>query len=120
MNASTMGPNVLVVEPHAFFASYLRTLLARSGRGTVSSTRYASLPLLRRLRPDTIVIGAGCGTRRPLAAIRRARRERPTAHIVVYLDRHDPTWAALARALGADIVLDAATNGRALCAAAAC
>ncbi len=120
MNASTRGPNVLVVEPHAFFASYLRTLLARPGRGTVTSTRYASLPLLRRLRPDTIVIGAGLGTRRPLEAIHRTRRERPTAHIVVYMDRRDPAWATLARAFGADVVLDATVDSYALSAAVAC
>jgi len=98
-------PVALVVEPNPFFASFLRAMLARSGHAVVASCASASRPLLQRLAPGTIVFGLGASDHRPLDAIRRARSERPEAFIVAIGDSEDAAWKALARALGADVVL---------------
>ncbi len=98
-------PVALVVEPHPFFASFLRAMLARSGHAVVASSASASKLLLQRLAPGTIVFGPGACGHRPLDAIRRARSARPEAFIVAIGESDDSVWKALARALGADVIL---------------
>jgi DNA-binding NarL/FixJ family response regulator len=110
-------PICLVVEPHPFFASFLRLVLARSGHPVVASAASASRLLLEKLAPGTIVFGLGACRQRPLEAIRRARSERPEAFIAVVSQSDDAAWKALARALGADIVLGPGANASDLVAA---
>ncbi len=110
-------PIALVVEPHPFFASFLRVLIARSGHPVVASSASASRLLLRRLAPETIVFGLGACRKRPLEAIRRARSERPHAFIAVVSPSDDAAWNVLARTFGADVVLGPSANASELVAA---
>jgi DNA-binding response OmpR family regulator len=107
----------LIVERQPALVPFLRNALERAGHGAVIAVRSASVATLRRTTPDTILLGPGM-TVRPLDAIRRIRRARPTARIVAIAYHDDPLWKALALALGADDVLgpddDCATLDRCL------
>jgi DNA-binding response OmpR family regulator len=107
----------LIVERQPALVPFLRDALERAGHGAVIAVRSASVATLRRTTPDTILLGPGM-TVRPLDAIRRIRRARPTARIVAIAYHDDPLWKALALALGADDVLgpddDCATLDRCL------
>jgi DNA-binding response OmpR family regulator len=94
----------LIVERQPALVPYLRDALERAGHGAVVAVRSASAATLRRTTPDTILLGPGM-TVRPLGAIRRIRRARPSARIVAIAYHDDPLWRALALALGADDVL---------------
>lgn len=110
MQQNAAGP-ALIVERHPFLESFLRHELQRAGHDVVVS-RSASAATLTSVCPATIVIGLSGSGRRPLEAIRRARRERADAHILAIVDRDDPAWKALALAMGANVVLGPA-DGRA-------
>ncbi len=117
MRFAAARTRALIVERQPALVPFLRDALERAGHGAVIAVRSASVATLRRTTPDTILLGPGM-TVRPLDAIRRIRRARPTARIVAIAYHDDPLWKALALALGADDVLgpddDCATLDRCL------
>jgi DNA-binding NarL/FixJ family response regulator len=108
-NVVVTAGNALIVERQTFFVPYLRNALTRAGLH-VSESRTLTALVLRLARPDTIVLGASGLGRRPLEAIRTARRECPRARIVVVTYDEDRAWSALAKTLGADTVLGPASS----------
>ena len=108
-----MNP-ALLVEREPALVPFLRDVMREAGHGAVVASKSVSVRTLRRTRPATILIGPGAGRVRPLDAIRRIRRECASARVIVVAYRNDPAWNALARALGADVVLGPEHGGAAL------
>ncbi len=65
------------------------------------------------MRADVVVIDASHLCVAPLSAIRAVRTAAPDARIVGYADA-DAVWGAVARAVGATVVLGAEAGARAL------
>jgi len=106
----------LVVEEQPFVAAFVRDVLEAAGQMVSVAPRSASNRALGR-SPATIVLGVHGFRRRPLEAIRRARKACADARIVAIAERDDVTWTALALALGADAVVSLAADRTALGAA---
>jgi DNA-binding NarL/FixJ family response regulator len=95
----------LIVERQRLMVPFLRDVLERAGHGDVVAHRSASARTLQRLRPSVVVLGIDTLGARPFEVIRRTRCGTPAARIVVLTRSDDPVWSALARAVGADVVL---------------
>ncbi len=96
---------VLLIERQSLFTPFLTKLLEESGATVVS---YATLPHALRLRqmlPDVVCIDVDHLTVPPFDGIRGVRHALPSARIVAYTNREDRSWYALARTVGADVVL---------------
>jgi len=95
----------LIVERQRLLVPFLKDVLQGIGVCDVVAYRFAGPRTLQRLQPDVVVLGVDAPGARPLELIRQARKERPSARIVVITRCDDPLWSSLARALGADVVL---------------
>ncbi len=105
MTREPAAARALLVERQPALVPFFRDTLERAGHADVIASRSTSATTLRRVRPDTVLIGPGSADVRPLAAIRRIRQERPSTRIVVVAYRADPVWRSVALAVGADAVL---------------
>lgn len=95
----------VILERQRLMVPFLRDVLERAGHGDVLALRSASARTLQRVRPDVVVLSVDTPGARPLELIRRTRRETPGARLVIITRCDDPLWNALARALGADVIL---------------
>jgi len=111
-SSSAAESTALIAERQRLLVPYLRAVCERSGFRAVSGS--PTEHTLARVRPAAVVLGFEVPGGRPLEAIRRARRMRPNATLVVLVRRADPAWTAMAQALGADAVLGEGADGAAL------
>jgi two-component system response regulator RegA len=108
----------LLVEPQQLLVPFLTAALHAVGvHATVAPRPTASA--LRRANADVVILGMDMLRGRPLDVIRRTHRARPDARIVVLTRRNDPAWSALARAVGASVVLGPTADAAAFAAAVA-
>jgi len=96
---------VLLIERQALFLPYLKNLLARDGARVVSSGPLPTARRLGQLRPDVVCVDVDNLKQSPLTGLRSLRRALPHARIVAYTNQSDAAWSALAKSVGADIVL---------------
>lgn len=95
----------LLIEPQSLFAPYFVATIEAQGLAVVGVVPRAEIRMLRALVPDIVIIDADHLPTPPLRLLRGLRRHLPHAHIVVYVHGADPVWPALARSLGADVVM---------------
>lgn len=95
----------LLIEPQALFAPYFVATLERSGLEVVTVAKRPAAADIRALQPDVVVVDAAHHPAAPLLTIRALRRAAPRAHIVVYAGAEEGAWHALARSIGADVVV---------------
>ncbi len=95
---------VLIIEPQTLFAPYFAAAIAASGRDVVGVESAPPAALLRRLRPDIVVLDASY-LEAPLERIRALRARLPAAHLVIYAPSTDAAWHVLAQGLGADVLI---------------
>ncbi len=96
---------VLLIERQSLFMPYLKQLLARDGARVVSSSPLPSGRRLLQLRPDVICVDVDSLKQSAFSGLRRLRRALPQTRIVAYTNQSDPAWTALAKSVGADVVL---------------
>ena len=108
---------VLLVERQSLFLPYLRQLLERDGARVVSSGPLPSARRLLQLRPDVVCVDVDHLKQSAFSGIRNLRRALPKTRIVAYTNQSDPAWTALAKSVGADIVLGPEADGDAVVAA---
>jgi DNA-binding NarL/FixJ family response regulator len=96
---------VLLIERQALFAPYMTRLLQQDGARVVASGPLPSARRLAQLHPDVVCVDVDSLRQSPFAGLRNLRRVLPSAKIVAYTNESDASWAALAKSVGADIVL---------------
>jgi len=96
---------ILLIERQALFAPYMTRLLQRDGARVVASGPLPNARRLAQLRPDVVCVDVDSLKQSPFSGLRNLRRVLPTARIVAYTHEGDASWAALAKSVGADIVL---------------
>jgi DNA-binding NarL/FixJ family response regulator len=97
--------SVLLIERQSLFLPYLKQLLARDGARVVSSGPLPNARRLLQLRPDVVCVDVDHLKQSAFSGLRTLRRALPHARIVAYTQQSDPAWTALAKSVGADIVL---------------
>ncbi len=102
--AQSTRKRVLIIEPQTLFAPYFAAAIAASGLDVVGVDPAPRAALLRRLRPDIVVLDASY-LAAPLQRIRALRARLPAAHLVIYAPGADGAWPLLAVGLGADVVI---------------
>jgi DNA-binding NarL/FixJ family response regulator len=96
---------VLLIERQTLFAPFLKQLLTRDGARVVSSGPLPSARRLLQLRPDIVCVDVDTLKQSAFSGLRRLRRVLPQSRIVAYTGQVDPAWTALAKSVGADVVL---------------
>jgi len=107
MHVPTSAPaskRALLIEPQTLFAPYFVATLEATGLDVVGVAPSATAATLAALQPDVVVVDAG-HMPTPLRLVRGVRRRLPNAHIVIYVHTLDAAWTAVARGLGADVVM---------------
>lgn len=97
-------PRAIIIEAQALFVPFLVQTLEADGVVVLGASAVPRPEALFRLEPDLVFIDADHLNTPPFECIRQIRERLPGARVVVYAQRTDPVWAAMARSLGADIV----------------
>lgn len=103
----------LLIEPQALFAPYFVATLQSSGLDVVMVAKRPGTVDIRAFGPDIVFVDAAHHPVAPLRSIRALRRAAPYAHIVVYAAiAEGVVWHALARSIGADVVVSGRAGER--------
>jgi DNA-binding NarL/FixJ family response regulator len=105
---------ILLIERQALFTPYSSRLLEGDGARVVSSARLPSKRRLVQLRPEVVCIDVDHLKQSPFSGLRSIRRALPAARIVAYTNQADASWSAMAKSVGADIVLGPESDEAAL------
>jgi DNA-binding NarL/FixJ family response regulator len=96
---------VLLIERQTLFTPFLVHVLESNGARVITSGPCPHARRLRRLRPRVVCVDVDNLSASPFGGLRNLRRLLPTARIIAYTSRSDASWMALAKTVGADVVL---------------
>lgn len=97
--------SVLLIERQTLFTAFLVRLLESNGARVIASGLCPRARRLHRLRPRVVCVDVDYLSASPFSGLRNLRRLLPTARIIAYTSRSDASWMAIARTVGADVVL---------------